>query len=354
LARSRSVFDLSEKQQEIAELEQRTQSPGFWDVPERAQRQMQDLSELREELALWETLDDRAKDVLELLELGELEDEGLGAEMQAELEREAQEIAALLDRAEFELMMSEKYDRSDAILAIHAGAGGTEAQDWAQMVLRMYLRWAERKGFGTEIMDSLSGEEAGIKRAMVNITGRYAYGFLKAERGVHRLVRISPFDASHRRHTSFCLVEVWPDMAEDIEIEIRPDEIEMDVYRSSGAGGQHMQKNATAVRLTHIPTGIIVTCENERSQSQNREYARKILKAKLYEREKAKQEEEQARLKGDHVEAGWGNQIRSYVLHPYNMVKDLRTGVETGNTGAVLDGDLDRFIDAYLRQTMSG
>jgi len=245
--------------------------------------------------------------------------------------------------------MSGEHDRDDALLSIHAGAGGTESQDWVAMLLRMYLRWAEDKGYKTEILDSLEGEEAGLKSVTVLIEGPYAYGYLRSERGVHRLVRLSPFDAAHRRHTSFALVEVMPNLDDDIEVHINPEDIRMDVYKSSGAGGQHVQKNATAVRLVHIPTGIVVTCQNERSQMQNREMAMRILRGRLYELERQKREEEAARLKGEHVEAGWGNQIRSYVLHPYKMVKDHRTNYEVGNAEAVLDGHIDEFIEAYLR-----
>ena len=341
------------KQREVAELEKKSLASDLWDDPESAQGVMRDLSARREEVDFWVDLGQRAADALELLELALLdEDEGKG--IAADLSAECARLTSELDRAEFELMMPDKHDRSDAIIAIHAGAGGTEAQDWAQMLLRMFLRWAERRGYATEMIDSLAGEEAGIKRATVSIQGRFAYGFLRAEKGVHRLVRLSPYDAAHRRHTSFALVEVWPDFGEDIDIQIRPDEIKMEVYRSSGAGGQHMQKNSTAVRLIHIPTGIVVTCENERSQTQNREFAMKILRGRLYEQEKQKQDEATARLKGDHVGAGWGNQIRSYVLHPYNLVKDLRTGHETGNTTAVLDGDLDPFIEAFLQASVEG
>ncbi|RLC74266.1 MAG: peptide chain release factor 2, partial [Chloroflexi bacterium] len=242
--------------------------------------------------------------------------------------------------------------KGNAILAIHAGAGGTDAQDWTEMLTRMYLRWAEARGYRTEILDSLPGEEAGLKRVAIGIEGPYAYGYLRSERGVHRLVRLSPFDAAHRRHTSFALVEVWPDIQDEVKIDIRPDDLQIDVFRASGAGGQHVQKNATAVRITHLPTGITVSCQNERSQSQNREVAMKILRARLYQLEVEKQEKELAQLKGAHVDAGWGNQIRSYVLHPYKMVKDLRTGYETGNVEAVLDGRLDELIEAYLRSTM--
>jgi peptide chain release factor 2 len=238
------------------------------------------------------------------------------------------------------------------MLSIHAGAGGTESQDWAEMLMRMYMRWAESSGYKTLMVDQTPGEEAGLKSVTLEIIGEYAYGYLKAERGVHRLVRISPFDASNRRHTSFALVETVPDFKSDIEIEVRPEDIETDVYKSGGAGGQHVQKNSTAIRLKHLPTGIVVTCQNERSQLQNRETAMRILRGRLYDMELQKQEEEEARLKGTHVEAGWGNQIRSYVLHPYKMVKDHRTNHEVGNAEAVLDGRLDDFIEAYLRHTI--
>jgi peptide chain release factor 2 len=261
-------------------------------------------------------------------------------------------LESLLARLEFQLVLAGQHDKDAALLSIHAGAGGTESQDWAEMLLRMYLRWAETNAYKISLIDQTTGEEAGLKSVTVEISGDYAYGYLKAERGVHRLVRISPFDASSRRHTSFALVEVVPDLQSDIEIELNPDDIEVDVYKSGGAGGQHVQKNSTAIRLKHVPTGIVVTCQNERSQLQNRETALRILRGRLYDLELKKQEEEQARLKGEHVEAGWGNQIRSYVLHPYKMVKDHRTNHEVGNAEAVLDGRLDDFIEAYLRHNI--
>ena len=247
------------------------------------------------------------------------------------------------------LLFSGEYDQGGAILSISAGAGGTEATDWAEMLLRMYLRWAERHRFRTEIVDQQEGEQAGLKSATVEIDGRSAYGWLRAERGVHRLVRISPFDSQNRRHTSFALVEVMPEVPEDAAVEIDERDLRVDTYRSSGAGGQHVNKTDSAVRITHLPTGIVVTCQNERSQTQNRERAMTVLRAKLVERAEEEREAEMARLRGQHVEAGWGNQIRSYVLQPYTMVKDLRTGVETSNPTAVLDGDLDAFIEGYLR-----
>ncbi len=308
---------------------------------------MRDLSALREQMGTWDKIAAETEDALLLLEMAADEgDESAIAEVAAEVERLNKRYSEL----EFQLALGGPYDRSDAILSIHAGAGGTEAQDWALTLMRMYLRWAERRGYESEITNQLEGEEAGIKTVTIEIRGPFAYGYLKSERGVHRLVRISPFDSSARRHTSFALVEVLPILDDHIEVDIDPNDLKIDVFRSSGAGGQNVQKNSTAVRMTHIPTGIVVTCQNERSQLQNRESALRVLRGKLYDIELQKLESEQALLRGKHVEAGWGNQIRSYVLHPYQMVKDLRTDVETGNTGAVLDGDLDQFMEAWLKQ----
>lgn len=343
------VFDVTGSRNKIAELEKQASAPDLWDDPETAQEVMQQLSSFKEKVAQWDNLSGLVKDTLTLLEIATEENDETTLQ---ELAEEVDKIEADWQQREFELLLSGKYDRGGAILAIHAGAGGTEAQDWAQMLLRMYTRWGEAHHCKVEILDFLDGEEAGIKTATLSIKGNYAYGYLKAERGVHRLVRLSPFDAANRRHTSFALVEVMPDLEHDIDIEIRPDDVKIDVFRSSGAGGQNVQKNSTAVRLTHLPTGIVISCQNERSQVQNREVAMRILRARLYEIELQKQEEEKSRLKGKHVEAGWGNQIRSYVLHPYHMVKDLRTDFETGNTASVLDGGLDGFIEAYLRHTV--
>jgi peptide chain release factor 2 len=270
------------------------------------------------------------------------------ADIAADLETEAQQLAATVNQLTFRAKMGGKYDDEWAYLAIHAGAGGTDAQDWAGMLLRMYSRWAERRGFRVEVVSEMPGDEAGIKSATLSIQGDYVYGYAKSERGVHRLVRLSPFDSAHRRHTSFTLVEVWPDVQEDVDIQIDDKDLQIDTYRSSGAGGQNVQKNETAIRITHVPTGIVVTCQNERSQTQNKERAMQVLKMRLLDLERRKQEEEFAELKGEHVSAEWGNQIRSYVLHPYQLVKDLRTEYETGNTQAVLDGDLDAFMEAYL------
>jgi len=346
LTPSGGVFDLAGKQERIVGLEKHAADPTIWDEPETAQRMMQELATLQEEVESWTALGRQVSDALELLQLAAAEDdEGLLDEIAAEAER----LEAVLERQEFQLALSGEHDRGDAILTIHAGAGGIDAQDWAQMLLRMYLRWAEARGYEAEVIDLVDGEEAGIKRGALEMRGRWAFGYLKAERGVHRLVRLSPFDGAHRRHTSFALVEVVPVLDEDIEVEINPDDLRLDVFRAGSAGGQHMQKNATAVRITHIPTGIVVQCQNERSQVRNRESAMKVLRGKLYEIEREKQEEHMAALRGEHVDAGWGNQIRSYVLHPYQMVKDLRTGHETGRTQAVLDGDLDGFMEAWIK-----
>jgi peptide chain release factor 2 len=306
---------------------------------------MQRLSSLQEEADRWNTLEQRVRDTLEL---ATMDDESLGDELAAETEALEREI----DQLEFLLIFSGPHDRDGAILALHAGAGGTDAQDWAEMMLRMYLRWAESRGYKAELVDRLTGDEAGIKRAMITISGPYAYGYLRAERGVHRLVRLSPFDAAHRRHTSFALVEAWPDIADDISITLDPNDLEIETFRASTAGGQHVQKNETAVRITHIPTGVVVSCQNERSQTQNREVALRVLRARLVLLEEERQRQEIAELKGEHVDAGWGNQIRSYVLQPYHLVKDHRTNHETGNTQAVLDGQLDAFMEAYLRFAM--
>ena len=303
---------------------------------------------LRGTIGLWRDLETRAADLLAAVEL--LEETG-DDELAAELERDTAALEADFGRERTQLLFSGEYDERGALLSISAGAGGTEATDWAEMLLRMYLRWAERHRFHTEIVDQQEGEQAGLKSVTVEVDGRAAYGWLRAERGVHRLVRISPFDSQKRRQTTFALVEVLPEVDEDVaEIELDWDEIRVDTFRSQGAGGQHVNKTDSAVRLTHLPTGIVAQSQNERSQTQNRETAIKVLKARLLERALEEKEAETRRLKGEHVEAGWGNQIRSYVLHPYQMVKDLRTGQETSNTGAVLDGDLDTFMQAELER----
>jgi peptide chain release factor 2 len=303
--------------------------------------------ELRDEIALWGALEKRARALAEMAELAAGDDDAEA--LAPDLERDLAALQADWSRMEGQLLLSEPYDERPAIVSVHAGAGGTESQDWAEMLERMYLRWADDHAYRTEILDQTEGEEAGLKSVTFSVSGRFAYGRLRSERGVHRLVRISPFDSQKRRHTSFALVEVMPEVAEDAAVEIDDKDLRVDTYRASGAGGQHVNKTDSAVRITHLPTGIVVSCQNERSQHQNRERAMTVLRGKLVERQMEEREAEMARLRGQHVEAGWGNQIRSYVLQPYTMVKDLRTGVETSNPTAVLGGDLDPFIEGYLR-----
>ena len=322
--------------------------PDFWNDSISAQRVMKNVSSLRSEVDGWNAIKQQAHD---LAELAKLDDESL----RAELETEINKLETELQKRSFAAMLSGPFDHDDAILAIHAGAGGTDSQDWAEMIERMYLRWCESRGFTAEILDTTPGEEAGIKSVTISVSGQYAFGYLRSEKGVHRLVRLSPFDAAHRRHTSFALIEVLPQVTMDeADVEINPSDVKIDVFRSSGAGGQNVQKNATAVRLTHIPTGIVVTCENERSQTQNREFAMRILRARLVELKHAEKEEERAVLRGEYTKAEWGSQIRSYVLHPYQMVKDHRTDFQVGNTQSVLDGDLDAFMEDYLKNTAGG
>ncbi len=310
---------------------------------------MKRLADLNTTVETWRELERRAGEARELVELAQAEDD---ASLTRDIEREISALSARMDQLELELTFAGPYDARAAILNIHAGAGGTESQDWAEMLLRMYLRWAERRGYQTEILDMTAGEEAGLKSVTVEVSGHLAYGYLKPERGVHRLVRLSPFDQAHARHTSFALVEVLPEAESAAEVNIDPEDLRIDVFRASGHGGQNVQKNATAVRITHLPTNLVVTCQNERSQARNKESALRVLEARLLERELERQAEQRARLKGEHVAAGWGNQIRSYVLHPYKMVKDHRTEFETSDAESVLDGDLDAFITAYLKSTM--
>jgi peptide chain release factor 2 len=323
----------------------------FWSDNRRAQTLMQQLNALRDEVSLWEGIDNQLRDLHGLAELLEEEPD---EEMQAELEQSFRELEKEVEQQQFSLMLNGEHDERNAIMSIHAGSGGVDAQDWAEMLLRMYLRWAERHKFRTEIYDYSEGEEAGIKSATVEISGRYAYGYLRSEHGTHRLIRLSPFDAAHRRHTSFARVEVIPDIEDSIDIVIRPEDLEIDTYRSTGAGGQHVNKTDSAVRMRHIPTGIVVTCQNERSQIQNREVALKILKARLYELEQKKREEEAAKLKGEYVQADFGSQIRTVTVHPYNIVKDHRTNYETSDTEGYLAGDIDPFIYAYLQEKAGG
>ena len=311
---------------------------------------MRRLARLKETIAKWQSLEERAHTTLGLIDLA-LEDDDLG--MLESLGQEAQGLFYEASRSELELTLSGEYDMRNAILAIHAGAGGTDSQDWAEMLLRMYTRWADHQGFHPQILDISPGEEAGIKSATLELTGLNSYGYAKAERGVHRLVRLSPYDAAHARHTSFALVEVLPEAEGELEVIIGPDDLEIDTFRASGAGGQHVQKNSTAVRITHIPTGIVASCQNERSQLQNKEAALRILKARLMQRLVEQRAKEREELKGEHIAAEWGNQIRSYVLHPFKLVKDHRSGYETSSAEQVLDGELEPFVQAYLLQSIS-
>ncbi|MCX6012600.1 MAG: peptide chain release factor 2 [Chloroflexi bacterium] len=339
-------LDIESKENEINKLEQETVLPGFWADQKKAQNMMRQISELKDTVKTWRNFEKRIIELHDLITISISEEHH---SMESDFIIEFDTLSAQVDALEMKLALSGEYVKNSAILAIHAGAGGTESQDWAEMLMRMYTRWAERKNFQSEILKISPGDEAGIKSVMIGIKGNYAYGFLKNERGVHRLVRLSPYDADHSRHTSFALVEVLPEVEGEVEIALNPDDINIEVYRASGHGGQNVQKTSTAVRVTHIPSGIVVTCQDERSQFRNKEIALRILKARLVEVELKKKSEEQARLKGEHITAEWGNQIRSYVLHPYKLVKDHRTGYETNNPDAVLDGDLDDLLIAYLK-----
>ena len=330
-------------------MQEEVSLPGFWDASSVAQGKMKVLSSLVDQVTEWRNIQSHIDSSLELFDLALLDRD---REVLNSISEEMLDIKEKLDELEFKLTLSGEYDRRDAILALHAGAGGVDSQDWVAILMRMYIRWCERRGFKSEVLDISNGEEAGIKSAIVQVTGEYAYGYMKAEKGVHRLVRLSPFDNDHARHTSFALAEVMPRVDEGVDIKIDSDDIRMDVFRAGGHGGQNVQKNSTAVRLTHLPSGIVVSCQNERSQHQNREIALRILTARLIEQEQRKKDAEMAEIKGDHVSAEWGNQIRSYVLHPYQMVKDHRTDKETSNTSAVLDGDIDGFMTAYLTSTI--
>jgi peptide chain release factor 2 len=344
--KSRCIFDLASKRLEIERIEEQMLAPDFYADRANAQRQMQILGRLREDVTIWEALQHRLADLGEMAEMLEVEPD---TQLDAEVAAAVAEVEEELRRQRFKLLLKGEHDAKSALVSIHAGNGGTDAQDWVQMLQRAYIRWAEAHDYKVELLDEMPGEEAGVKSTTFSVTGPYAYGYLRGEAGAHRLIRLSPFDAAHRRQTSFAKVEVMPDIGnEPIEIVIRPEDIEVDTYRSTGKGGQHINKTDSAVRMRHKPSGIVVTCQNERSQIQNREVALRVLKSRLYEMQLEEREREAARLKGQHVEADFGNQIRTVTIHPYSLVKDHRTGAETGNTTAYLDGDLDVFIQANL------
>lgn len=338
-----SLIDREKLKKELEDLEKQMTDPDFWNDPKKASEINKKAQKLKKRLDELNEIERMIEDLRVAVEFSE-EDE----EMVEHVERLLPELDNRISSTELLLLLNGKYDQNNAYLSVHPGAGGTESQDWAQMLLRMYVRWAEKKGFETEIIELQPGEEAGIKSATVHIKGDYAYGYLKYERGVHRLVRISPFDASRRRHTSFASINVLPELEDDIEIEVKPEDLRIDTFRASGHGGQHVNRTDSAVRITHIPTGIVVTCQNERSQLQNKATALKILKARLYELELEKRIKERQKIQGELKEIGWGNQIRSYVFHPYTMVKDHRTDYETSNGDAVMDGEIDGFIEAEL------
>ncbi|MDW7679669.1 MAG: peptide chain release factor 2 [bacterium] len=346
----RGYLEIEEKMNQIKELEQLTLKPNFWDNREKAQDIMQEIDSRKVVVEGWQKLDKKLAYLEDMRELTEQEEDNQFLE---ELHTETEKLKSCLDSVEFESMLDDPDDRLNAILTIHPGAGGTESQDWALMLMRMYMRWIERKGFQAEVLDLQSGEEAGIKSVTLDVTGKYAYGYLKAETGVHRLVRISPFDANSRRHTSFASIFVYPEVDKQIEIDVNPNDLRVDTYRASGAGGQHVNKTSSAVRITHLPTGIVVQCQSERSQHMNRENAMKILLSRLYQKRKEEEEQKLQELENSKKEIAWGSQIRSYVFHPYNLVKDHRTRVETSNINDVMDGNLDQFIHSYLMSTIS-
>jgi peptide chain release factor 2 len=341
------LFEIDEKAGQVAEREALSGRPGFWDNNETAQNVMREISARRIWIDAWQKLNKKQQEIAELIELAESEaDDGL----LLELSQEGEALETAVSELEFRKMLGGPQDEKSAIITIHPGAGGTESQDWAQMLMRMYVRWIERKGYQYEVFDLQAGEEAGIKSVTIEVTGSYAFGYLKAEAGVHRLVRISPFDANKRRHTSFASVFVYPEVDNAIDIQVDEKDLRVDTYRSSGAGGQHVNKTSSAIRITHIPSGIVVQCQNERSQLRNKEMAMKILYSRLYQKQLEEDQAKMAKLESTKRDIAWGSQIRSYVFHPYNMVKDHRTDFETSNIQAVMDGDLDGFIQAYLMQ----
>ncbi|QQK81565.1 peptide chain release factor 2 [Salicibibacter cibi] len=346
LAEFRGSLDLEAKESRIKELEEEMTVPGFWDNPDASREVIGETNSLKETAHTFRALEEELENLKVTRELLQEEEND---ELRADLEQGIRSLSEGINQFELKMLLSDPHDAKDAILEIHPGAGGTESQDWAQMLLRMYTRWAEKRKFKVETLDYLPGDEAGLKSVTLLIKGQDAFGHLKAEKGVHRLVRISPFDSSGRRHTSFASCEVMPEMDEDVNIEVAAEDLKIDTYRASGAGGQHVNTTDSAVRITHIPTNTVVQCQNERSQIKNREHAMKMLKARLYQQELERQQQELDEMRGEQSEIGWGSQIRSYVFHPYNMVKDHRTNYEVGNTEAVMDGAIDVFIDAYLR-----
>ncbi|HHV64869.1 MAG TPA: peptide chain release factor 2 [Peptococcaceae bacterium] len=349
LADLRVSLDLAGRLAKLEKLEEEMNKDGFWDDPVAAQKVMQEVARQKDKINIYNGLKQEIEDTATLWELA-VEENDSSQELEDEIATAVAKLKKRLVQLELEVLLSDPYDKNNAIITLHSGAGGTEAQDWVQMLYRMYVRWGERRGFKVETLDLLPGDEAGIKSVTFSLAGENAYGYAKCEKGVHRLVRISPFDASGRRHTSFASVDVIPEVSEDTQIEINPEDLKVDTYRSSGAGGQHVNKTSSAVRMTHLPTGIVVQCQSERSQIQNRASCLRILQAKLLELKRKQQEQELSEIRGELNEIAWGSQIRSYVFHPYSMVKDHRTNVETGNVNAVMDGEIDLFISAYLQQ----
>ncbi|MGN0299339.1 MAG: peptide chain release factor 2 [Lachnospiraceae bacterium] len=347
----RDSLNLAAKKEKIVELERYMEEPSFWDDPEHSQKVMKELRSLQDCVKGYEHLETQFEEIGLLIEMGNEEED---PDTIPEVEAMLNDFISKLEEMRISILLSEEYDQNNAILRLNAGAGGTESCDWASMLYRMYCRWAEKKGFKVEVLDYLDGDEAGIKSVTIQIDGENAYGYLKSEKGVHRLVRISPFNAAGKRQTSFVSCDVMPEIEEDLDVEINTEDLRIDTYRSSGAGGQHINKTSSAVRITHIPTGIVVQCQNERSQFQNKDKAMQMLKAKLYMLKKQENEDKISGIRGETKDIAWGSQIRSYVMQPYTMVKDHRTGVSSGNTGAVLDGDIDMFISAYLKWRQDG
>lgn len=343
----RDYLKVDEKTQKISELTKKSEEEGFWNDSQNAGKIMREVEELKKEISEIEEIENKLSNLSELVNMAQ--DEPASSADSAEIEKELEEISEIISKLEFKTLFDQEYDRNDAIINIMSGAGGVDAQDWSEMILRMYLKWAERNNFKARLLDETRGQEAGIKSATLEISGSFAYGYLKSEAGVHRLVRLSPFNADNLRQTSFALVEIMPVISEIKEVQINPQDLRVDVYRSSGAGGQSVNTTDSAVRITHIPTGVVVACQNERSQLQNKEQAMKILRAKLHKKYLEEAEEEKRKLRGESLSAEWGSQIRSYVIHPYKMVKDHRTKHETAQAEQVLEGDLNEFMESYLK-----